>query len=61
MIVETMNQEQNIKYLTSLLRNQEYTKLIHELRHDHEVDVALFMETLPDDETAFVFRMLPKR
>jgi magnesium transporter len=60
MIVETMNQEQNIKYLTSLLRNQEYTKLIHELRHDHEVDVALFMETLPDDETAFVFRMLPK-
>ena len=47
MIVETMNQEQNIKYLTSLLRNQEYTKLIHELRHDHEVDVALSWKRSP--------------
>ena len=60
MIVETMDQEQNIKDLTSLLRNQEYAQLIHELHHVHEVDVAIFMETLPDDETAFVFRMLPK-
>ena len=60
MIVEKMNEKQHIEYLTSLLRNQDYTRLIYEFRHDHEVDVALFMETLPDDETAFVFRMLPK-
>ena len=57
---EIMDDEQKIEYLTDLLANKNYAKLIYELRHDHEVDVALFMETLPDDETAFVFRMLPK-
>ena len=60
MIVEKMNEKQHIEYLTRLLRDQDYARLIYEFRHDHEVDVALFMETLPDDETAFVFRMLPK-
>ncbi len=57
---EELNEEQNIEYLTELLRSHDYAKLIYEFRHDNEVDVALFMETLPDDETAFVFRMLPK-
>ncbi len=60
MIDEIMDDEQKIEYLTDLLTSKNYTRLIYELRHVHEVDVALFMETLPDDETAFVFRMLPK-
>ena len=60
MIEEIMYDEQQIEYLTDLLANKKYAQLIYEFRHDHEVDVARFMETLPDDETAFVFRMLPK-
>ncbi len=59
-MAEEMNEEQNFEYLTELLRDHDYAKLIYELRHDNEVDVALFMESLPDDETAFIFRMLPK-
>ena len=57
---EQMNEKQYVEFLTDLLKERDYTSLANELRDDNEVDIALFMETLPDDETAFVFRMLPK-
>jgi magnesium transporter len=57
---EKMNEKLYVSHLTELLNNRDYASLLSELREDNEVDVALFMETLPDDETAFVFRMLPK-
>ena len=57
---EKMNEKLYVSHLTELLNNRDYASLLSELRVDNEVDVALFMETLPDDETAFVFRMLPK-
>lgn len=53
-------EEQHIAYLIDLLERKDYKKLVNELRHMNEVDIALFMEALPDDETAVVFRMLPK-
>ncbi|NLA72001.1 MAG: magnesium transporter [Clostridiaceae bacterium] len=55
-----MNEKEYIDHLTELLNLRDYTSLLNEIRDDNEVDVALFMESLPDDETAFVFRMLPK-
>ena len=57
---EKMNEKLSISHLNELLNDRDYASLLSELREDNEVDVALFMETLPDDETAFVFRMLPK-
>ena len=57
---EKMNEKLYVSHLTELLNNRDYASLLSELREDNEVDVALFMETLTDDETAFVFRMLPK-
>ncbi len=57
---EKMNEQLYISHLNKLLNDRDYASLLGELREDNEVDVALFMETLPDDETAFVFRMLPK-
>jgi magnesium transporter len=55
-----MDEKLYISHLNKLLNDRDYASLLGELREDNEVDVALFMETLPDDETAFVFRMLPK-
>ena len=57
---EKMDEKLYISHLNKLLKSRDYASLLSELREDNEVDVALFMETLPDDETAFVFRMLPK-
>ncbi len=57
---EKMNEELYIDHLNSLLDERNYAGLVSELRADNEVDVALFMETLPFDQTAFIFRMLPK-
>ncbi len=57
---EKMDEKLYISHLNKLLNDRDYASLLGELREDNEVDVALFMETLPDDETAFVFRMLPK-
>jgi magnesium transporter len=57
---DKMNEKEYIDHLTELLNLRDYTSLLNEIRDDNEVDVALFMESLPDDETAFVFRMLPK-
>lgn len=57
---ENLDEKRYIEHLTELLDHRDYASLLNELRDDNEVDVALFMETLPDDETAFVFRMLPK-
>ncbi|HPX93638.1 MAG TPA: magnesium transporter [Bacillota bacterium] len=57
---EKMDEKLYISHLTELLNDRDYASLLSELREDNEVDIALFMETLPDDETAFVFRMLPK-
>ncbi len=57
---EKMDEKLYISHLNKLLNGRDYASLLGELREDNEVDVALFMETLPDDETAFVFRMLPK-
>ena len=57
---EKMDEVQYVDHLTRLLNERDYPSLMNELRDDNEVDIALFVETLPDDETAFVFRMLPK-
>lgn len=57
---EKMDEVQYIDHLTRLLNERDYPSLMNELRDDNEVDIALFVETLPYDETAFVFRMLPK-
>ena len=57
---EIMDDEQKIEYLTDLLANKNYAKLIYELRHDHEVDVAL-METLPTMRRRLSFGCCRKR
>lgn len=57
---EQMDERHYVDHLITLLEDRDYTALLNELRSDNEVDIALFMEALPDDETAFVFRMLPK-
>lgn len=57
---DKMDEKLYIDHLTDLMNDRDYTALLNELRDDNEVDIALFMETLPDDKTAFVFRMLPK-
>ena len=57
---EIRDEKRYIGHLTDLMDERDYSALMNELRDDNEVDIALFMETLPDDKTAFVFRMLPK-
>ena len=57
---DLMDEKLYIDHLTDLMDERDYSALMNELRDDNEVDIALFMETLPDDKTAFVFRMLPK-
>lgn len=57
---DLMDEKLYIDHLTDLMDERDYSALMNELRDDNEVDIALFMETLADDKTAFVFRMLPK-
>ncbi len=57
---DKLDEKRYIDHLTDLMDDRDYSTLMNELRDDNEVDIALFMETLPDDKTAFVFRMLPK-
>lgn len=59
-MIETRHNESDIELLESYLEQRDFKSLIAALRDEHEVDVADFMEILPDDKTAFVFRMLPK-
>lgn len=55
-----MNNEQRLEYLEELLKEQDYRKLRAVLVDENEVDVALFIEELPEDEALVVFRLLPK-
>lgn len=54
------NDRRYIDYLSTLLKERNFRRLQYELSDDNEVDIAAFMNTLPDDLTALVFRMLPK-
>lgn len=59
-MIDTRYNESEIKQLEYYLEQRDFKSLIAALREEHEVDVADFMEILPDDKAAFVFRMLPK-
>lgn len=54
-----MRNEKNLE-LTTLLENREYLSVRKELLEMNEVDVALFLEELPVEEAAILYRMLPK-
>ena len=54
-----MRNEKNLQ-LTTLLENREYLNVRKELLEMNEVDVALFLEELPLEEAAILYRMLPK-
>ncbi len=55
-----MDNEARLDYLEELLKNQDYRKLRESLVEDNEVDVAMFIEELPEHEALVVFRLLPK-
>ena len=50
----------NFEVLLQLLENKEIKRLRSMLADMNEMDIAEFLETLPEQKLAIVFRMLPK-
>ena len=46
---DKLDEKRYSDHLTDLMDDRDYYTLMNELRDDNEVDIALFMETLPDD------------
>ena len=57
---EFLTRDEYQKFLLELLEARDFVRLRRELSDDNAADLADFIEELPEDESAVVFRLLPK-
>ena len=55
-----MNEDKNIEEFEELLRNKKLSEAKNILKEMNEVDIAVFIQELPEDRLVQAFRLLPK-
>ena len=53
-------EEKNFEILMNLIEKGDFSLLRHELSEMNEVDIAEFIQELPEDKLIQAFRLLPK-